>query len=62
MEKNYIVRIYKFEKDTPEDEEKTLTGLVEEPMTGMRQSFHTREELWSILSENDGQNEPSPQP
>ena len=55
MEKNYIIRIYHRKKSILGDEEKSVTGLVEEPLTGARQPFHDSDELWNILSEKTAQ-------
>ncbi len=52
MEKNYIVRIYHRKKNMLDGDQKQITGLVEEPLTGIRQSFHDPEKLWEILSDS----------
>ena len=44
--KNYIVRIYRHEKDNP----KKLVGLVEEPEVEGRKAFTNLDELWGILN------------
>jgi hypothetical protein len=44
---NYIVRVYRFEKNKPEG----LVGVVEEAgMKGGRKAFSNLSELWDILS------------
>ena len=52
MGKNYIIRTYNQEKETPKKKaQENFVGIIEEPLTGQRQSFHTAEELWTILSD-----------
>jgi hypothetical protein len=52
MGKNYIIRTYQQEKETSKkNDQGSFVGIIEEPLTGQRQSFHTAEELWSILSD-----------
>lgn len=52
MGKNYIIRTYNQEKETSKKSAKAnFVGIIEEPLTGQRQSFHTAEELWTILSD-----------
>lgn len=52
MGKNYIIRTYQQEKETSTKNDRgNFVGIIEEPLTGQRQSFHTAEELWSILSD-----------
>lgn len=43
---DYIVRIYRFEKDKP----RSLIGLVEEVGKKGKKGFHTYDELWEILN------------
>ena len=43
---DYIIRIYRFEKDKPRD----LVGLVEEVGKKGKKGFHTYDELWEILN------------
>jgi hypothetical protein len=43
---DYIVRIYRFEKNKP----RNLVGLVEEVGKKGKQGFHTYDELWEILN------------
>ena len=45
FEKNYIVRIYRCEKDNP----RNFVGVVEEVGVAGRKSFKNLEELWEIL-------------
>jgi hypothetical protein len=42
---NYIVRIYRFEKDKP----KSLVGVVEEVGVEGKKAFTNYDELWDIL-------------
>jgi len=42
---NYIVRIYRFEKDTPHN----LVGIVEEVGVKGKKAFTNYDELWDIL-------------
>jgi hypothetical protein len=44
--KNYIVRIYRCEKNNP----RNLVGVVEEVRVEERKSFTNLDELWNILS------------
>ncbi len=44
--KNYIVRIYRCEKNNP----RNLVGVVEEVGVEERKAFTNLDELWSILS------------
>ncbi len=44
--KNYIVRIYRFEKNNP----RNLVGVVEEAGFEERKAFTNLDELWNILS------------
>jgi len=43
---NYIIRIYRFEKDKP----RSLIGLVEEVGIKGKKAFNTYDELWDILN------------
>lgn len=43
---NYIIRIYRFEKDKP----RSLVGLVEEVGKKGKKAFNTYDELWEILN------------
>lgn len=43
---NFIIRLYRFEKDNP----RTLVGLVEKPGKERRIGFTTMDELWEILN------------
>ena len=43
---NYIVRIYRREKDDP----RLLVGLVEEVGTSGKRAFNTFDDLWEILN------------
>jgi hypothetical protein len=43
---NYIIRIYRFEKDKP----RSLIGLVEEVGIKGKKAFNTYDELWEILN------------
>jgi hypothetical protein len=54
--KNYIVRIYRCEKNNP----RNLVGVVEEVEVEKRKAFTNLDELWKILSfknlrEEDGE-------
>lgn len=52
MGKNYIIRTYQQEKDPlHKSGQENFVGIIEEPLTGKRQSFHTADELWTILSD-----------
>jgi hypothetical protein len=44
--KNYIVRIYRYEKGNP----KKIVGVVEEPEIEGKRAFTSLDELWSILN------------
>jgi hypothetical protein len=43
---NYIIRIYRFEKDRP----KSLVGVVEEAGKKGKKAFQSYDELWEILN------------
>ena len=43
---NFIIRLYRFEKDNP----RALVGLVEKPGKKERIGFTTMDELWEILN------------
>ena len=43
---DYIIRIYRFEKDKP----RSLVGLVEEVGKKGKTGFNTYDELWEILN------------
>ncbi len=43
---NYIVRIYRREKDNP----RLLVGLVEEVGVSGKKAFNTLDDLWEILN------------
>jgi len=43
---DYIIRIYRFEKDKP----RSLVGLVEEVGKKGKKGFNTYDELWEILN------------
>ena len=52
MGKNYIIRTYQQDKEpSNKSDNESFVGIIEEPLTGKRQSFHTAEELWTILSD-----------
>ncbi|NWG03148.1 MAG: hypothetical protein HXY44_09875 [Syntrophaceae bacterium] len=55
---DYIVRIYRFEKDKP----RSLVGLVEEVGKRGKRGFNSFDELWEILnsSTKDPKDTPSP--
>jgi hypothetical protein len=55
---DYIVRIYRFEKDKP----RSLVGLVEEVGKRGKRGFNSLDELWEILnsSTKDPKDTPSP--
>lgn len=44
--KNYVVRVYRCEKDNP----RNLVGIVEETGVEERKAFTNLDELWKILS------------
>jgi len=44
--KNYIVRIYRHEKDNP----RKIVGVVEEPESEGKKAFTNLDELWGILN------------
>jgi uncharacterized protein (DUF2235 family) len=46
---NYIVRIYRREKDNP----RLLVGLVEEVGLKGKKAFNTLDDLWEILNSRD---------
>jgi hypothetical protein len=46
---NYIVRIYRREKDNP----RLLVGLVEEVGLKGKKAFNTLDDLWEILNSQD---------
>jgi len=46
MLKNYVVRIYRCEKNNP----RNLVGVVEEVGVEERKAFTSLDELWKILS------------
>jgi len=48
---NFIIRLYRFEKDNP----RTLVGLVEKPGKERRIGFTTMDELWEILNSSIGE-------
>ena len=51
---NYIVRIYRCEKDRP----KNLVGIVSEAGKNEKKVFQSYDELWEILNEGqDGREE-----
>ena len=43
---NYIIRIYRYEKDNP----RGMVGVVEEVGADVRMAFTSLEELWNILN------------
>lgn len=43
---NYIVRIYRYDKDNP----RRLVGVVEQVGVEGKKAFHNLDELWTILS------------
>ena len=43
---NYIVRIYRYDKDNP----RRLVGVVEQVGSQGKRAFHNLDELWTILS------------
>ena len=47
MEDNYIVRIYRRDRNNPQN----LVGIVEIVERGEEQAFHNFEELWMILTD-----------
>jgi hypothetical protein len=50
---NYIVRIYRCEKDRPQ----SLVGVVEEAGKKGKKAFQSYDELWEILNSANGENE-----
>jgi len=53
---NYIIRIYRFEKDKP----RSIVGLIEEVGKKGKKAFNTYDELWEIL--NSPKKEPQDTP
>ncbi len=51
MENNYIIRLYRFEKDNP----RNLVGLVEIVGRKGRMAFTNMDELWEILNSSIGE-------
>ena len=49
--KNYIVRIYRHEKDNP----RKIVGVVEEPEIEGKKAFTNLDELWGILNPVKGE-------
>ncbi|MCU0578722.1 MAG: hypothetical protein MUF69_04160 [Desulfobacterota bacterium] len=47
---NYIIRIYRCEKDRP----KSLVGIVEEAGEKGKKAFQSYDELWEILNTGKG--------
>lgn len=47
---NYIVRIYRCEKDRP----RSLVGIVEEAGAKGKKAFQSFDELWEILNTGEG--------
>ena len=43
---NYIVRIYRYDKNNP----RRLVGVVEQVGMEVKKAFHNLDELWTILS------------
>jgi hypothetical protein len=50
---NYIIRIYRFEKDRPKD----LVGVVLETGKKEKMVFQSYDELWEILNAGKGKRE-----
>lgn len=52
---SYVVRIFRREQRAGETRRAhdtvALTGVIENPGTGQRQSFHDIEELWATLAQ-----------
>ncbi len=48
---NYIVRIYRREKDDP----RLLVGLVEEVGVSGRKAFNSLDDLWEILNRQENE-------
>jgi hypothetical protein len=46
LSSDYIVRVYRFEKDNP----RSIVGLVEEVGKKGKKAFNTYDELWEILN------------
>lgn len=46
LARNYIIRIYRLEKNNP----RVLVGVVEEPEKEGKQAFTCLDELWAILN------------
>jgi len=53
---DYIVRIYRFEKNKP----RALVGLVEEVGKKGKKGFHTYDELWEILNSSKNNQQDTP--
>jgi hypothetical protein len=55
-ERSYVVRVYRSRRNEPKPsarrsyDQVLLDGIVEEPETGKRSSFHGVEELWRLLT------------
>jgi hypothetical protein len=55
-ERSYVVRVYRRTRNDPDSPARRgtdrvrLDGIVEEPETGMRRSFHGVDELWRLLA------------
>ena len=47
---NYIVRIYRREKDNP----RLLVGLIEEVGVSGKKAFNSLDDLWEILNRQEG--------
>jgi hypothetical protein len=48
----FVVRIFRHEPGSGEAHGNPhLTGIVENPCTGHGQAFHTRDELWEVLTD-----------
>ena len=47
---NYIIRIYRYDKDRP----KSLVGVVVEPGEKGKKAFQSYDELWEILNSSKG--------
>ena len=50
IDDSFIVRIYRRAKRAEGVDASVLIGMVEDPVSGTQQAFHTVQELWRILA------------
>jgi uncharacterized protein (UPF0147 family) len=59
MTESYIVRVYRREKinkrdhDSELEEYAQISGVVEDIQRGLREPFHTAEDLWRLISSTE---------